>query len=102
MAEVCSSHEEPLDYEEEVMCEVFELFTGFDGSSRDHYADQKKDSFQIDLCGHDIRISQDGRLQLGLGVTGARVWDAAVVLAKVIRSSTPFLRCAPFTRPLCK
>ena len=27
---------------------------------------------------------QDGRLQLGLGVTGARVWDAAVVLAKFI------------------
>ena len=72
------------EFEEDAYCEVFELFTEFDGSSRDHYADQKKDSFQIDLCGHDIRISQDGRLQLGLGITGARVWDAAVVLAKLL------------------
>jgi len=44
--------------------QVFELFSEFDGTQRDHYADQKKDSFQIDLCGQDIRISQDGRLQV--------------------------------------
>jgi hypothetical protein len=31
-----------IDFEEEAMCETFELFTEFDGASRDHYADQKK------------------------------------------------------------
>lgn len=40
--------------------------------------------FQIDLCGQDIRIGQDGRINMNLGMTGGRVWDAAVVLAKMV------------------
>ena len=44
--------------EEDAMCETYDLFTDFNGFDRDHYADQKKESFQIDLCGQDIRISQ--------------------------------------------
>lgn len=31
-----------IAFEEDAMCETFELFTEFDGASRDHYADQKK------------------------------------------------------------
>ena len=73
-----------VDHSESVACEIFELYTNFSGSSRDHYADPKQDSFSLDLCGQPIVLSQDGRLQMGKGVTGCRVWDASVVLAKFI------------------
>ena len=73
--------------EDEAAVEVMELFISFDGSSRDHYANQHSPHFAIDLCGQRIDISQDGSLQMGLGVTGGRVWDASVVLAKLVEHS---------------
>lgn len=77
--------------EEEASVETFELFSQFDGSDRDHYADPKKSSFELDVCNHLINIRQDGSLQMGLGVTGARVWDASVVLAKYIEHNANLL-----------
>ncbi len=97
---------------------------------RDYYADPKRDTFQIDLCGQDIRINQDGRLQLGLGITcvrftkcttlnlcassmlltfldalkksrsGGRVWDAAVVLAKFLEHNASATLGLGFSTPV--